>query len=727
MLQKRQRGIALVSVLSVATVAIILAASFSFVITTERQATTAATVISDSVQLADAASERARLTVVDEYKKSFLTSENFLRALDEGTISNLSGIVAETIDAQAVHWEIRDWANPDTSTFHWLDIAATAETGKGTQTVIRRINLGQSDIFTLAMLSEDTNCIYCHLRVNGDVGSLNTFRPGWGDELNGVAPTEGWEDGWNSGASGGGSEIDGDVFAAQTITADGDAGTINGVTVSGTIFTNYNESRLPRDKDGDGIADFPEINRTVAENNAEGTVSGGVLIYTVPSGSVLAAVPGSSNQGSVSDSFDGNVILVGSEANPLVIDQDVYFSGDVIIKGYVSGRGAIYAGRNLYVAGNISYDDPPSNCADAANPDTCAQNAITSNKDELRLAARGNIIMGDYTEADASGNPKLWQGLQSVDYYRSQFGFYADETNYYDKTNGDELELIDGEYKNVDGTVISSGSVVSVAGDEAYDYSMSPGTVTSGGSFQPWLSDGLYQGILGTEKRAYDSWRKNIASGRSSVTKAELQTQLAQYGLADASLDALLCSSSCPTSESINLQNASGEVIGLAHWSQADEGGDNLRIVIDPVFEYEKQVTHVDAYLYSNQRIAGKTFGAPLVINGGMVSKEIGVLAPGIAKQWYMEESRYDFLDTAENDCSNQSFANNFRDTSITSETDAGYYNGAFDPNADDCALTVNYDYRLRNGGFGYNLVAKDVGRTVSWELGSRRSDRVNP
>jgi hypothetical protein len=137
----------------------------------------------------------------------------------------------------------------------------------------------------------------------------------------------------------------------------------------------------------------------------------------------------------------------------------------------------------------------------------------------------------------------------------------------------------------------------------------------------------------------------------------------------------------------------------------------------------------VDAYLYSNQRIAGKTFNAPLAINGGMVSKEIGVLAPGLFKQWWMNPSdnRYNFLDTAQNDCAQQTFANQFRDASITDPNATGYYNGVFAPDVDDCSLTVNYDYRLRNGGLGYNLVAQDVGRTISWQVGSKHADRVGP
>jgi hypothetical protein len=63
------------------------------------------------------------------------------------------------------------------------------------------------------------------------------------------------------------------------------------------------------------------------------------------------------------------------------------------------------------------------NCATTANPDSCAQTAIANKKDELRLAARNNIILGDYTETTDGVTRKTWQGLQSADYYRSQFGF----------------------------------------------------------------------------------------------------------------------------------------------------------------------------------------------------------------------------------------------------------------------------------------------------------------
>ncbi|MBI2495037.1 MAG: hypothetical protein HYW10_00480 [Candidatus Omnitrophica bacterium] len=54
------------------------------------------------------------------------------------------------------------------------------------------------------------------------------------------------------------------------------------------------------------------------------------------------------------------LVLVGTPTNPIVINGPVIVPRrDVIIKGVVSGRGTIYAGRNLHIAGAITYQAPP--------------------------------------------------------------------------------------------------------------------------------------------------------------------------------------------------------------------------------------------------------------------------------------------------------------------------------------------------------------------------------
>ena len=731
---KKPQGIALISVLFIAVVVLILASTFIFMVVRERQATNTSRMVSDALQVADALSERARLQIVDIHKTSSLTSTNFVKnvyTVLKGGSSSISLINSYVNTAQPITlngkqgwWKIVD-ASPVTDVhtppeIMYIDIAATAETGSGVQTVIRRINMGQSPIFDLAMLSKKTDCIYCHLQVNGDVGSLGDLRPGWGEESS---------RGIGSGGELGGSLVNGDTFIAKKASRDDanlstDPAKINGALFNGSVAEDYAGNRLPKDKDGDNIPDFPVINRKVAKENAEGTLSGG-KIYTVALGATLASIPASGNQTTIDGTYNGNVILEGTLDDPIILEGDVYFEGDVIIKGYVKGRGGIYSGRNTYVAGNINYVDPPENCATKSNPDQCAENAILDKKDELRLAARGNIVLGDYTEVNADGSQETWQEQQAPDYFRSQFGL--SNMRCYDTQTSDELELSGSEYKNIDGDIIPYSNVECPS--ESYTYSMRPGKVNTDGSFSNWVSDDLYQGILGEEQRKYDLWRYNVK--QSSLALAEVQKQFAKYNLSNTSLNDILNHGA----GGFNLTDTTNTIIGTAHW---DDGLNTIRVMIDKAFSYEKQITHLDAFIYANQRIAGKTFNAPLAINGGMIAKEIGVLAPGIERPWWASNSRYDFLGdfsyTTNLDCGNKSFIkSNFTDGldlnldgSVDSD-DTPELSGLYQPDSDDCALTINYDYRVRNGGLGFNLISSDIGQTISWQIADRVSQQVKP
>jgi len=96
-----------------------------------------------------------------------------------------------------------------------------------------------------------------------------------------------------------------------------------------------------------------------------------------------------------------DTILVGTSADPIVIDGPVVFSGDVVIKGYVTGHGCIYSGRNVYVAGSILYKNgpatprPPDNGQVPTTRDQWVYDNQT--KDLVGFAARGSVVQGDYT------------------------------------------------------------------------------------------------------------------------------------------------------------------------------------------------------------------------------------------------------------------------------------------------------------------------------------------
>lgn len=751
---KRPSGIALVTALISGLIAVVLITILSVSVLTEMRSGRNISTRNQLAQAADGVSEQARLQVLLDYKNSKKSAVTYLRSVNQTlTSAPKRGTVALGSGMSGV-WQVTNTSR-DGDTYGWLEIHASVSRGSENQTVIRRVSFGQSRLFELAMLSEKTNCMYCHLRVNGDVGSLDFLRPGWGNE--GV-------DGQGSGGSDGGSKIYGDVYVAPcrykntsdqctdssgstVLDADGNnvssdstnlsgsPKTINGAQVTNAVNTKYTGSKLPQDLDKDGVPDFPPIERATAEANADGSLSGG-LIVGVPKGGLLSGLTG--NVSSVSGTYNGNLVLIGTPTNPIKLDRDIYVKGDVVIKGVVTGRGAIYTERNIYVAGDVTSAKPPDApgvgvCAGISDKNVCAQKNIADGRDELRLAARGNTVIGDYTERSATGGLYAYDDRQSADYYRNQFGFNGGQ-RYYDKATGDELQYKNNQYVNVEGQVISGSQVVTKSAgqgnysllndNDAYTYSFRPGNLKADGSFSQWMTDDFYKGtLLGSETFSYNTWRTSLSknSGESSAAyrdriKSELlRTDVfSNFGVpATNAASAIACRiaglsgskngcDSSPPSDGAITDN-SGRKLGYFNVS----GGD-LRVMVDGDRNYETQVNRIDAFLYSNWRIAGKVSMQSVALNGGMIAKELGVLAPGRKVETWWAKG-YDFLNNPSNS------------DAACGAAGQKYYV----PGTDDCALTVNYDYRLRNGGYGYNIVKGDPGQTIAWRLADQAKDRV--
>jgi len=91
---------------------------------------------------------------------------------------------------------------------------------------------------------------------------------------------------------------------------------------------------------------------------------------------------------------DGTLVLEGTTAHPIEIDGPVVIPGDVILKGMITGQGTVYAGRNVYIVNNVTYKNP----ATWPHPDTHPKTTLQQNqtKDFVGLAAKGNILLGDY-------------------------------------------------------------------------------------------------------------------------------------------------------------------------------------------------------------------------------------------------------------------------------------------------------------------------------------------
>jgi Tfp pilus assembly protein PilX len=151
------------------------------------------------------------------------------------------------------------------------------------------------------------------------------------------------------------------------------------------------------DSNGNRLVDLAEW--SAKASTATGNLSGGVL-YGVPAGSNFtgSALPGSGTMSSVDQNYTGNLILVGTSGDPLVINGTVAVDGDVVITGTVKGTGTILASGNIYVVGDTTYADCTS------GGDRTYGVACDGTKNTLALTAGENILIGDYLTPKGGNN-----------------------------------------------------------------------------------------------------------------------------------------------------------------------------------------------------------------------------------------------------------------------------------------------------------------------------------
>ena len=129
---------------------------------------------------------------------------------------------------------------------------------------------------------------------------------------------------------------------------------------------------------------------------APATIKAGIA-YGVPTGSTYTgtALPTASNSAltqlsstdpKVGGRYDGNLILVGTAQDPIVINKSVAVNGDLMIAGPVKGEGLLNVKGNVYIAGDVTYADATGQFGKAAD----------GTENALAIQAGGNIMMGDY-------------------------------------------------------------------------------------------------------------------------------------------------------------------------------------------------------------------------------------------------------------------------------------------------------------------------------------------
>ena len=121
-----------------------------------------------------------------------------------------------------------------------------------------------------------------------------------------------------------------------------------------------------------------------------------VILGLYPDGTPVEFALKAPSRVTVNTSTRETLYLIGTWRNPIRVNGPVYWHGDVVIGGFVTGQGAIYAGRNIHIVRDIVMRYPPTWRQDV-DYDKRAREA-NATADMLALLARGSIVIGNYAD-----------------------------------------------------------------------------------------------------------------------------------------------------------------------------------------------------------------------------------------------------------------------------------------------------------------------------------------
>lgn len=143
----------------------------------------------------------------------------------------------------------------------------------------------------------------------------------------------------------------------------------NSINITGEVKENYTGAKMP---EGVPAIDFA---------NAKSAAKGSLKAKSV----------------SIDKQHDGNLLIEGTDSDPIEIKGDVHVNGDVIIKGPYRGVGTIYASGNIFVPFDLiakrSVFPFPDDREEALRK---ARASVSSGLDDgLGLATPGTVYIGD--------------------------------------------------------------------------------------------------------------------------------------------------------------------------------------------------------------------------------------------------------------------------------------------------------------------------------------------
>jgi hypothetical protein len=322
-------------------------------------------------------------------------------------------------------------------------------------------------------------------------------------------------------------------------------------------------------------------------SQANGSLQGGIMMGLGQgqnySGSSL---PSSGNLGSINRDFNGNLILVGTTANPLVIDGTIAVNGDVIIQGVVKGSGQIITRGSVYVTGDVTYADGTS------SGNRTFGVASDGSQNALALTAGGNVLVGDYL-TPKNGNIMSPTSIDAGN-GTTGFSFTMSEVTLFNRLEWTKTQQL---LRDRNGNLVTNSTYVS--GYRPRYYTMGPSDPIYIFNHGDTYWDPVAEAWQGREHvDSYDMSRLTAINpgepGYINATVLNLapsagwvsETQLKQFWIADESAR--------PAGQSFKLD-------GLYYTNNA---------------------------LFTLARNASKSNGQ-MVVNGSLIASDVGVLVPG--------------------------------------------------------------------------------------------------
>jgi hypothetical protein len=149
-------------------------------------------------------------------------------------------------------------------------------------------------------------------------------------------------------------------------------------------------------------------------HDADGSIASGIVYVADPGVHINSQTQYNraltiGNRASLASVTTGNVILSGTQANPIVITGTVAIDGDVVIDGWIKGTGSIVASGNVYAPGDLRYLDGraylPGDSPGQPTGGPTFGVAQDGTANTLGLAAGGNMLIGDYLRPSSIFDP----------------------------------------------------------------------------------------------------------------------------------------------------------------------------------------------------------------------------------------------------------------------------------------------------------------------------------